>query len=275
MKNCFEIDSNSGQGEVDYFLTDHLGSVRVIVDGNGVVKERNDYYPFGARHARSDYSQLAANRFKYNGKEEQVTGDLKYLDYGARMYDSGLGRWFNIDPHVESYYAWSSFSYVGDNPLKYIDPTGMDWYEDKDGNKRWMRNQTSSTYEDDNGTIWIRTGESATFTFGNDVFVFGQNVDKEGNQTLFSNIFSVFSEVEPKGGNFSPKVLKGAFAIGATTSVADGPLPFGEAVGAALVVGATLYTVIDYGIYFFLKRLEGIIEMMGSEVWMIKLLLML
>ena len=78
--------SNGGQGEVNYFLTDHLGSVRVIVDGNGEVLERNDYYPFGARQARSDYPQLAANRFKYNGKEEQVTGDLDWLDCGASMY---------------------------------------------------------------------------------------------------------------------------------------------------------------------------------------------
>ena len=30
--------------------------------------------------------QLAANRFKYNGKEEQVTGDLDWLDCGASMY---------------------------------------------------------------------------------------------------------------------------------------------------------------------------------------------
>lgn len=44
--------SNSGETEVNYFMTDHLGSVRVIVDGSGVVKERNDYYPFGAKHMR-------------------------------------------------------------------------------------------------------------------------------------------------------------------------------------------------------------------------------
>lgn len=125
--------SNSVGNEVNYFLTDHQGSVRVIVDGNGVVKERNDYYSFGAKHARSDYPQLAVNRYKYNGKEEQVTGDLDYLDYNARMYDSGLGRWFGIDPHAENYYAWSPYAYVGNNPLKYTDPTGMDWYEDKDG----------------------------------------------------------------------------------------------------------------------------------------------
>ncbi len=65
--------SNSGGTEVNYFLTDHLGSVRVIVDASGVVTEQNDYYLFGAKHVRGDYPQLADNRYKYNGKEEQVT----------------------------------------------------------------------------------------------------------------------------------------------------------------------------------------------------------
>ena len=109
---------------MDYFLTDHLGSVRVIVDGTGKVLERNDYYPFGARQARSDYSQLVSNRYKYNGKEEQVTGDLKYLDYGARMYDSGLGRWFGVDPKAERYLKYSVYSYCINNPMRYMDPNG-------------------------------------------------------------------------------------------------------------------------------------------------------
>ena len=134
MKNCFKIDSNSDQSEVDYFLTDHLGSVRVIVDGSGVVKERNDYYPFGARQVRSDYLQLAANRFKYNGKEEQVTGNLKYLDYGARMYDSGLGRWFCVDPLSENYMSYSHFGYCINNPLVLVDPNGEYITNDVDKN---------------------------------------------------------------------------------------------------------------------------------------------
>jgi len=129
-------DSNSGQHEVNYFLTDHLGSVRVIVDGTGKVLERNDYYPFGARHARSDYPQLAVNRYKYNGKEEQVTGDLGYLDYGARMYDSGLGRWFGVDPFQESFISLSPYNYCSGNPMVFIDPNGafMTHYVDKNYN---------------------------------------------------------------------------------------------------------------------------------------------
>ena len=128
--------SNGDQGEVNYFLTDHLGSVRVIVDGTGKVLERNDYYPFGARQARSDYPQLAANRFKYNGKEEQVTGDLGYLDYGARMYDSGLGRWFGVDPFQESFISLSPYNYCSGNPMVFIDPSGalVTHYVDKDYN---------------------------------------------------------------------------------------------------------------------------------------------
>jgi len=127
--------SNSGGIEVNYFLTDHLGSVRVIVDGSGVVKERNDYYPFGAKYLKGDYPQLADNRYKYNGKEEQVTGDLNYLDYGARMYDSGLGRWICIDPLTEQYTNMGGYIHVSNNPVKFVDIDGRRFVNfDENGN---------------------------------------------------------------------------------------------------------------------------------------------
>lgn len=119
------VTSSNNSQEINYFLADHLGSVRVIDDGNGVVKERNDYYPLGVRHSRNDYL-TSDNRYKYNGKEEQVTDDVNYLDYGARMYDSGLGKWFNVDPASENYISWSVYNYTLCNPIIYIDPNGMD-----------------------------------------------------------------------------------------------------------------------------------------------------
>ena len=129
--------NDNGTQEVEYFLTDHLGSVRVIVDGAGTVKERNDYYPFGARHVRSDYAQ-STNRWKYNGKELQTTGDLGYLDYGARMYDTGLGRWFSVDPAGESAPSLSLYRFGLNNPLMYTDYCGLWEYSFQNGN--WYTN---------------------------------------------------------------------------------------------------------------------------------------
>jgi uncharacterized protein RhaS with RHS repeats len=51
-----------------YYITDHLGSTRVITDNSGNVVERNDYYPFGGKHANSGYAQLTTNKQKFNGK---------------------------------------------------------------------------------------------------------------------------------------------------------------------------------------------------------------
>ena len=108
-----------------YHLKDHLGSIRAIVDGNGRLLEENDYYAFGQRHPRSEHVQSSVNCFKYNGKEEQTTGGLGYLDYGARMYDAESGRWFGVDPLLEKYYGVSPYVYCANNPLIYTDPDGM------------------------------------------------------------------------------------------------------------------------------------------------------
>ena len=111
-------------GAVDYFVKDHLGSVRVIVDQAGTVREQNDYYPFGERCPESTYAVSAVNRYKFNGKEEQTVGALGMLDYGARMYQAGIGRWFVPDPLAEKYYSVSPYAYCNNNPIRYMDPDG-------------------------------------------------------------------------------------------------------------------------------------------------------
>lgn len=107
-----------------YHLTDHLGSVRVIVDNAGEVVERNDYYPFGLRW---DEGLLSGNRYRYNGKEEQSFIGLPYTDYGARMYEPRfrLG-WNGSDLLAEKYYPISPYVFCLNNPMKYLDPNGME-----------------------------------------------------------------------------------------------------------------------------------------------------
>ena len=106
-------------------VTDHLGSVRAVVDGtSGEVVETNDYYPFGSRWNTSASLTDQTNRFRYNSKEEQFRFGTPYIDYGARQYDPVLGRWFAQDPLSEKYYSISPYAFCAGNPVKLVDEDG-------------------------------------------------------------------------------------------------------------------------------------------------------
>jgi len=108
---------------VDYHITDHLGSVRAIVNASGTVVEQNDYYPFGMRHPNG-LTQLAANRWRFSGKEEQDAAfGIGYSDFGARFYDRSAA-WTAIDPMAENYFPVSPYAYCAGNPIKLIDHDG-------------------------------------------------------------------------------------------------------------------------------------------------------
>ena len=110
---------------IHYHHKDHLGSVRAVTDTNGTVIEQNAYYPFGGRHNFGQtYAQTSANRYKFNGKELQTTGNLGLLDYGARMYDTKIARWLAQDPLAEKYYPFSAYNYCVNNPVMFVDPDG-------------------------------------------------------------------------------------------------------------------------------------------------------
>ena len=118
------ITLNSG-GEpplYHYFLQDHLGNNRVVVQEDGKVEQVNHYYAFGGLMGESSGDEVQP--YKYNGKEFDRMHGLDWYDYGARMYDPVIGRWTTVDPLAEKYYSMSPYGYCLDDPVKNIDPYG-------------------------------------------------------------------------------------------------------------------------------------------------------
>jgi len=62
--------------------------------------------------------------YKFTGKESDPETDLTY--FGARYYDAALAIWLGVDPLAEKYPAMSPFTYVFNNPIRLVDPNGME-----------------------------------------------------------------------------------------------------------------------------------------------------
>ena len=104
-------------------------NVRIVFNTSGILSE-NHYYPFGLPIHNLSTSTAPAgkeNRYLYNGKELQDDLGLNWMDYGARFYDAGLGRWHSVDPLAEKYYPASPYAYTGNNPILFVDYDGRDY----------------------------------------------------------------------------------------------------------------------------------------------------
>ena len=120
-----------------YATSDYLGSPRVVTNSAAGVVSRHDYMPFGeeigagvgGRTTGMGFSVTDGLRQKFTSKERDTETGLDY--FNARYYSSVQGRFTSPDPLLASAetgdpQTWNRYSYVLNNPVGRIDPSGMD-----------------------------------------------------------------------------------------------------------------------------------------------------
>jgi len=117
-------------GQLYYYLTDHLGSVRQLIDTCGTVKNSYDYEAFGTN---GNSVVLISNPYRYTGGLFDSESRLYLLRW--RHYGSDGGRFLSMDPLAER--VWSNakagfgvlsaarYTYAGSNPIRARDPFGL------------------------------------------------------------------------------------------------------------------------------------------------------
>jgi len=89
---------------------------------------RLDYDPFGMLTVGRSWSVGSEYRYGFNSAEndDEIAGNNNDLDFGARIYDSRLGRWLSIDPKANIYSSFSPYSFCLNNPVVFVDENGKE-----------------------------------------------------------------------------------------------------------------------------------------------------
>jgi len=147
-------DGETPERLIYFYHSDHLGSSSLITNFDGEVTQHVEYIPYGEIFMEERNSSFSTP-YLFNAKELDDETGLYY--YGARYFDPTGAMWLSVDPLFEKYAGMSPYNYCSGNPVKFIDPDGMDYYSstDENGNEviQWQDSE-KAFYIDEDGNSW-------------------------------------------------------------------------------------------------------------------------
>jgi RHS repeat-associated protein len=114
----------------------------------------------------------------FTGKEFDVESELTY--FAARYYDPTIGRFPAVDPHANRYLAWTTYNYAFNNPIRFIDPTGMDGEDSKELKKDELVEKVNKAKESGQDVLTTVTNEIAS---NENVTVSGETIESTLTET--------------------------------------------------------------------------------------------
>jgi RHS repeat-associated protein len=181
------------QNNIYYFyLRDHLGNNNMVCNASGGTVQHTYFNPYGKPIGNGESSGQSTQPYKFGGKEEETMMGVNLLDFEARSLDFSSGRFNSMDPLAEKYYSISPYAYCNNNPVNFVDPTGLAWRptytEDQVGNRahngyEWI--DEAESYNDD-GTLMAGFYAQAIFFSDNGTF------DASSNYNIGSSTATVY-----------------------------------------------------------------------------------
>jgi RHS repeat-associated protein len=120
------LAAKDSTGALRFYHGDHLGSSNVITNSTGQLVELAEHTPYGALARREGSVNVPQ---KFTGQRLDPETGLHF--YQARYYDAALGRFISADTIVQAPsdpQTLNRYSYVRNNPLRYVDPSGHLWF---------------------------------------------------------------------------------------------------------------------------------------------------
>jgi RHS repeat-associated protein len=123
-----ELDIQEAALRICYYHQDHLGSSSVTTDAQGALVEETAFYPFGVERQAHRSRQIEED-YKFSQKERDKESGLHYFE--ARYLLPALARFISADP-LKVPEARNPYAYAAGNPMRYLDPSGLDPVEGGD-----------------------------------------------------------------------------------------------------------------------------------------------